>query len=166
MRKNTALQRTVYHGNIWCSSGSRSKGNKTETLHWTLEEKMQSFFFPLCEQYQSEYHCYSKTFAFCLEARDSQHHARWPVWRSWLGRGASYRVPLVCGLWGIEQEPRTAAPPPTLRLTHLKVRQAAPARPADGPLIPKRGGESAGGPPLLVPAVVSASPPSLSPLTL
>lgn len=29
---------------VWCSSRSRSKGSKTETLHWTLEEETRSVF--------------------------------------------------------------------------------------------------------------------------
>lgn len=61
---------------VWrCSSGSRMKGSKTEMYHWTLGKKLQSmiFFFSFFEQYQSEYHCYSKCLAlFCLEALDLQ----------------------------------------------------------------------------------------------
>lgn len=61
--------------------------------------------------------------------------------RSGPGRGASYRVPLVCAPRGVKQEPRSAAPPPTLRLTHLKVPQAAPAGPANhGPQFQNVGG--------------------------
>lgn len=121
---------------MWRCSGGRSKGSKTETLHWTLEEKMQLFFFPCLNNIKVNITV--TPLAFCLEARDSQRHARWPARRSRLGSGASYRVPLVYGPRGVEQEPRSAAPPPTLRLTHPK----APAGLANhGPLIPSRGRE-------------------------
>lgn len=48
MRKNTALMYCISWKCVRCSSGSRSKGNKTETFHWTLEEETQSsfLFFP------------------------------------------------------------------------------------------------------------------------
>lgn len=54
---------------VWCcSSGSRMKGNKTEMFHWTLGKNCSRFFFffSFFEQYQSEYHCYSKSLAFFL----------------------------------------------------------------------------------------------------
>lgn len=82
---------------------------------------MQLFFFPCLNNIKVNITV--TPLAFCLEARDSQRHARWPARRSRLGNGASYRVPLVYGPRGVEQEPRSAAPPPTLRLTHPKSRK-------------------------------------------
>lgn len=113
-----------------CSFGSKMKGNKTEMYHWTLEKKktaVYDYFFSFFEQYQSEYHCYSKCLAlFCLEALDLQgqlsltpagQSAGRPVSRSRVGRGSAHRVPLCCGPLGVKRQPHSAALPPGLHLT-------------------------------------------------
>lgn len=113
-----------------CSSGSRMKGNKTEMYHWTLVKNCSlCLVFSFFEQYQSEYHCYSKYLAlFCLEARDFQMSAvsdtRRPVhrWgsREWCGEGGvSTECLSAVVLWvsSGSPPPHSAALPPGLHLT-------------------------------------------------
>lgn len=99
------------------------KGNKTEMYHWTLGKKLQSMiFFSLFEQYQSEYHCYSKCLAlFCLEALDSQRQPS--LTRAgqsvgvWWGEGASTECLSAVVLRMSSGSPHGAALPPGLHLT-------------------------------------------------
>lgn len=84
------------------------KGNKIEMFHRTLGKNCSRFFFSFFEQYQSEYHCYSKSLAFfCLEALDLQrqlsYDTRWPV--SWVGRGASAECLSAVVLWVSSSSP-------------------------------------------------------------
>lgn len=99
----------------WCSSGSRMKENKMEMFHLTLWKKIFSWiFFSFFEQYQSEYHCYSKSLAFFMEAPDLQHQLsddiRWPV--SWsgvewggVGRGSASECLSALVLWVSSSSP-------------------------------------------------------------
>lgn len=125
---------------MWRCSGGRSKGSKTETLHWTLEEKMQLFFFPLFEQYQSEYHCYSIGLLF----RGTRLAAPRPLARPAESTGERSILPSAsclrssgCRAGAPQRSTSSHAPsdPP-------QVPQAAPAGLANhGPLIPSRGRE-------------------------
>lgn len=104
---------------VWrCSSGSRMKGNKTEMYHWTLGKKTAVYdFFSFFEQYQSEYHCYSKCLAlFCLEALDLQRQlsltfagqsASQSAGVGW-GGGASTECLSAVVLWASSGSPPTA----------------------------------------------------------
>lgn len=108
------------------------KGNKTEMYHWTFRGGENcSHFFSFFEQYQSEYHCYSKCLAlFCLEALDLQtsavSDARRPVksagelserWGGWGGVASTECLSLLWSLLGVKRQPHSAALPPGLHLT-------------------------------------------------
>ena len=129
-------------------------------------------FFSFFEQYQSEYHCYSKCLAlFCLEALDLQRQlSPTPAGQSagvgWR-RGSVHRVPLCCGPPGVKRQPlHSAALPPGLHLTlppQVSQAKAAPPRLANRGSLSlsantrhlQRGGW---GLPPLDPAVVSFQP--------
>lgn len=164
-----------------CSSGSRMKGNKTEMYHWTLVKNCSlCLVFSFFEQYQSEYHCYSKYLAlFCLEARDFQMSAvsdtRRPVhrWgsREWCGEGG---VSTEC-LSAVVLWVSSGSPPPKRSTSSWAPldpplrRNAAPPRPANHGSLPHTASPAGGGgppqqrPPPPNPAAVLS--PALSSLT-
>lgn len=85
------------------SSGSRTKGTVPFGLLGIKKTAVWSFF-PSFEQYQSEYHCFSKCFALFLFG--GTRLATWAVSDVWvghvsgLGRGKVHWVPLCCGPLG------------------------------------------------------------------
>lgn len=150
---------------------------------WTLGKKLQSInvFFSFFEQYQSEYHCYSKCLAlFCLEALDLQRQLSLTP----AGLPASQPASQSVGEseWGGEGE----CPMSASLLWSSGCQAAAPQRstsswaPLDPPSVWQESGSSktgqsrfsathgisngGGGPPPLDPAVILPSP-SLSSLT-
>lgn len=147
------------------------KGNKTEMYHWTLGEKTAVYdFFSFFEQYQSEYHCYSKCLAlFRLEtlrlATSAVSDARRPVslWESGRGRGSVHRCLSAVVLRAPTGSPHSAALPPGLHLTLPSVSQdkAAPPRLANHGSSPHAASPT-GACQALDPAVVPALPPHLS----
>lgn len=79
-------------------------------------------FFSSFEQYQSEYHCFSKCLALsCSEALDSQRQRS--LTRAgqsvgvWWGEGASAECLSAVVLWMSSGSPHSAAVPPGLHLT-------------------------------------------------
>lgn len=136
-----------------------------------IAELLIFFLCPVFELYQSENHCYSKSFAlFCLEAQDLQCQlspilldskpASQPAANQWVdesewsgaewsGGGVSTECLFAVVLCGVRQQPHSAELPPGLHFLHLTREEAVP------PQLANRGISHRGG----------ATPPSLSTLT-
>lgn len=129
-KKNVLLLYVLYlflghvSGVVPLVAGWRETKLKCTIGLWDGEKTaVYDYFFSFFEQYQSEYHCYSKCLAlFCLEALDSQRRlSLTPAGQSGPGgggRGASAECLSSCGpLWCVERQPHSAALPPGLPLT-------------------------------------------------